>query len=198
MNHQPSAINHRPFTTAAFFLAAVVFGLCVPVLAQDSSPRIVDVAAANSRADVLLYARVENGFTPEMEKGVKNGIPATFTFEVRLVREVRDWPDRELINISFDHRLEYDNLKDEYRVILGEDSGRTVTVSTLAEAERIMTTVDGARVISLSALKKGESYALWVKARLEHATLPLYFHYLIPFWGAWDLKTDWSHVRFHY
>ncbi len=185
-----------PFLLAVSLL---VFFISVGVAgAVKVKPSLVDLVAANSSTNLILYGRVENAISPEMEKAIKNGIPASFTFEVKLLREVRDWPDRELINISFDHQLTYDNLKDEYRVTLGEEGGRTVVVKTFARAREVMVGIDGVKVLGLSGLKRGETYAVWVKARLERATLPLYFHYLIPFWGVWDLKTDWGHVKFRY
>ena len=73
-----------------------------------------------------------------------------------------------------------------------------MVVKKFDQARSLMTSFDGVDVLGLSSLKHGETYAVWAKARLERATLPLYFHYLIPFWGAWDLKTDWSHVKFRY
>ncbi len=190
---------HRPsFLLLLAVISFVLLAGAESVGARRLKPRLTEMVAANSKRDLIIFGRVENAFTPEMEKGIKNGIPATFTFEVKLVREVRDWPDRELINIAFDHQLAYDNLKDEYRITLGEEGGREVTTSSFDRAREIMTTINGVRVMGLSGLKAGETYALWAQVRLERATLPLYFHYLIPFWGVWDLKTDWSHVKFRY
>ena len=62
----------------------------------------------------------------------------------------------------------------------------------------MMTEVNGVKVVDLSRLKPGNDYFLSVKARLERKTLPLFFHYLIPFWKLRDYETDWHYVEFRY
>ena len=42
------------------------------------------------------------------------------------------------------------------------------------------------------------SYIINVKTKLARKTLPLYFHYLIPFTSLWDFETDWYTIDFIY
>jgi hypothetical protein len=152
----------------------------------------------NSSSDVLLYGKVVNGFTSEMEAALQNGIPVTFTFMVELYTVRRTWPDWQITALTFDHTLSYDSLKEEYRVELQEKGGRTLATRSLAEAQELMTQVNGLRVIPLTQLKPDENYLLKIKAKLARKTLPLNVHALIPFWRLWDFETDWHHVIFRY
>ena len=54
------------------------------------------------------------------------------------------------------------------------------------------------RVISLDRLDPEATYTLRVKVKLAKKTLPLYFHYLIPFSSLWDFETDWYTIDFRY
>lgn len=184
-------------------LGFLVFAVCAVSLsaphdlhAQGAS--IKEVVLTNSNDDLLLYFTVSNAFTPEMEEAVRNGIPATFTFFVELYRNRKGWLDQEVVAMTFDHTLSYDNLKEEYRVKFFEKKGKEVTTKSLAEAKLLMSEVNGFAVTSLDLLRLDGEYVLKVKARLAEKTLPLYFHYLIPFWKLWHFETDWYDVEFRY
>ena len=164
--------------------------------AQDAS--VKEVVLTNSNENLLLYFTVANAFTPEMEDAVRNGIPATFTFFVELHRYRKIWLDQEIVSITFDHSLSYDNLKEEYRIKFFEKKGKEIATKSLEEAKALMAEVNGITVTSLDLLSPDEEYLLKVKARLAEKTLPLYFHYLIPFWRLWDFETDWYDVEFRY
>ena len=180
-------------TVLAFtILALVVF----PAKAQKAS--IEDIVVNNSSSRLLLYLTVVNAFTDDMEKGIQNGIPATFTYYVMLYKVRKGWLDNEVVSHTFTRTLTYDNLKEEYSVAYSEQGGRVVKVKNLDEAKTMMAGLNGFPVCSLDALAGGSNYVLKVKASLAKKTLPLYFHYLIPFWRLWDFETDWHYVEFRY
>ncbi len=164
--------------------------------AQDAA--ITEIVVTNSTTDLLLYCSVENSFTAEMEEGVRNGIPVTFTFFVNLDQDRAYLPDREVVSLSFDHTLSYDSLKEEYRLTLRGDNGKSVNISSFKEAKRLMAEVNGFKVVSLDSLTPDGEYTLAIKARLAKKTLPLNFHYIVPFWHLWDFETDWRTVQFRY
>lgn len=188
----------RCFICCIFLVTSGLFSaISSPLLyAQDAG--FEEVIVTNSSTDVLLYLKVINAFTPEMEDGVKNGIPVTFTFFVELYRNRTAWLDEEIVSVSFDHTLTYDNLKEEFCVELFEKKGKSVITKSFGEAKALMTQVNGFSVTSLDALLPDEEYLLKTKALLAEKTLPLYFHYVIPFWKLWDFETDWYDVEFRY
>ncbi len=180
-------------------IAAIFFILLLPVtVCQAQDAEINDLVVSNSSRELLLYCRVDNAFSAEMEEAVANGIPVTFTFFVELARIRHNWPDDEVVSLSFDHILSWDALKEEYTVVLGEHGGRRLTTKSLLEARRLMGQVTEVAVVPLERLREEGDYLLRVKARLNKKTLPFNIHYLIPFFSLWDFHTDWRSVVFRY
>jgi len=51
--------------------------------------------------------------------------------------------------------------------------------------------------LPLKEIAPNSSYVIKVKAKLARKTLPLYFHYLIPFTSLWDFETKWHELKLH-
>ena len=164
--------------------------------AQDVD--IKNIVLTNSSTDLLLYLKVEHAFTDEIIAGVQNGLPATFSFEVRLTMIRSGWPDKEIYSGSTDHTLVYDNLKKDYTVALEERNGKQIVTQSLENAIFLMEELNGLKVIGLDSLIPDREYLLEIRAVLAKKTLPFYVHYLIPFGDFWDFSTEWHEVRFKY
>jgi len=167
----------------------------VPVKAQEAM--ITDLVVTNTKTDLLTFFNVENAFTPELEEGLHHGIAITFTFEVVMEMNRNGWLDKEIYNDSFQHTLTYDSLKMEYTVERQEHQ-ETRIFNDLATARDFMCEVNSFAVAPLAALVADQQYLLQVKATLAKNTLPLNFHYVVPFSEFWDLKTEWTSVEFHF
>lgn len=187
----------RPFRIlSSFFLALAIFWSGAhPALAQNAT--IDELIVTNSSTDLLLFLTVNNAFTKQMEEGIRNGIPVTFSFYVQLDRK-RRWLNQKLVSLKFDHTLSYDTLKEEYTIVRSELTGQAVRTKSLAEAKKTMAQLNGLTIFPLQALIPEAEYALRVKAKLAEKTLPLYLHYVIPFWSLWDFETEWYTVEFRY
>lgn len=182
-----------------FLTLALVQLFVAPRSAPAAADAFIDNLVINNADDsMLLYFNVANAFRPDMEEAVQNGIPATFTFYVSLSRVKKGWPDTEEFYMSFDHTLGFDNLKEEYVIRYSEPGKSTDNVKSVADAKKLMSEVNGLRVLDESSLVSGGHYTLKVKARLERKTLPLNFHYIIPFWELGDFETDWRVLDFTY
>lgn len=181
---------------SSFLLGLAIFwGGGQPALAQNAT--IEELIVTNSSTDLLLFLTVNNAFTKQMEEGIKNGIPVTFNFYVKLERK-RTWMNQELVSLRFDHTLSYDTLKEEYSIVRSEMAGQPFRTKSLAEAKKAMAQLNGPPISPLKALLPEAGYLLRVKAKLAEKTLPLYFHYVIPFWSLWDFETEWYTVEFRY
>lgn len=172
------------------FLLASIFP-AAPLYAQDAS--ITDFTVSNSEDQLMLYLTVTDCFTDDMVAAIHNGIPVTFTFYVNILRKRSNWPDKKISAHEFDHVMEYDSLKKEYRITINEKDDNKLTAS-LAEAKSLMSEINGYTVLPLEELQPDFSYILRVKAKLARKTLPLYFHYLIPFISLWDFETEWHEL----
>ncbi|OGR01606.1 MAG: hypothetical protein A2505_00615 [Deltaproteobacteria bacterium RIFOXYD12_FULL_55_16] len=190
---------HKPQFRGLFsFLLtlAIFWGGGQTALAQNAT--IEELIVTNSNTELLLFLTVNNAFTKQMEEGIKNGIPATFSFQVKLERKRSAWVNQELVSLKLDHTLSYDTLKEEYSLVRSELPGQTLRTKSLAEAKKAMIQINGLAVSPLKALLPEAGYLLRVKARLAEKTLPLYFHYVIPFWSLWNFETEWHTVEFRY
>jgi hypothetical protein len=192
----------QPTLSPNLFLRWIMLLLLLALLAaattEARAATIEEIMVTNSSSHVLLYGRVANGFTLEMEDALHNGMPVTFTFAVELHQFVSIGPTRRIAALAFDHTLSYDNLKEEYRIELKEKGGRILATQTLAQARELMAEINGLRVVSLATLKPGQDYLIKVQVKLARKTLPLNVHSVIPFWGLRDFKTDWHTVEFRY
>jgi hypothetical protein len=156
-----------------------------------------DLVVANSSRDLLLYFQVGDIFRPDMEEGVLNGIPASLTFLVSL-RELKDGqPGRPLAELTINHTLSYDALREAFRLNLSEVQG-VQTCTSLDKARKMLSEVNGVQVVGLNILRPGGEYDLGVKVRLEGKSLPLSINYLVPFWKSGEHESDWYHVQFKY
>jgi hypothetical protein len=187
----------RQFRGLFSFLFSLVlfFGSGQSALAQNAT--IEELIVTNSSTDLLLFLTVNDAFTKQMEEGIKNGIPVTFNFYVKLERK-RTWLNQGLVSLQFDHTLSYDTLKEEYSIVRSELIGQTFRTKSLVEAKKAMAQLNGPPIAPLKALLPEAGYLLKVKAKLAEKTLPLYFHYVIPFWSLWDFETAWYTVEFRY
>ena len=159
--------------------------------AQEAT--ITDFTVSNSDTQLLLYLTVTDCFTDDMESAIHNGIPATFTYYVEIYRTRSNWPDKKIRKHEFNHIMEYDSLKKEYRIQRDEKHDSKLTTSP-DEAKMIMSEINGFKILPLTEIDQQASYIIRVKATLARKTLPLYFHYLIPFTSLWDFETKWHEL----
>ena len=157
---------------------------------------ITDFTVSNSESQLLLYLTVTDCFTDDMESAVHNGIPATFTYYVDIYRKRSNWPDKKIRKYEFNHIMEYDSLKKEYQIHRDEKNNSKLTTS-LDEAKTLMSEINGFKILALEEIEPKASYIIKVKAKLARKTLPLYFHYLVPFTALWDFETEWHELTVH-
>lgn len=192
--------QNKPLNLFSAAISLTVMLFCLAPLASVKAAEkavIKDMVVSNSSDDLLLNLSVENAFRPGVEEGVVNGIPALFTYYVTL-REMKDGrPGKQIVSLEFDRTLSYDSLKEQFVVDFSE-TNTSLAVEKLATAKDLMTEVNGVGIVALRNLNPGSAYSLSVKVGLERKTLPLYFHYLIPFWKLRDYVTDWHYVEFRY
>jgi hypothetical protein len=198
MNDTSSRITCNSYKRLLLTLLLLVL-TCVtgPGNASGREASIEDMFVTNSDSDLLLYLTVRDCFTKEMETGLHNGIPATFTFFVDLYQTRNAWPDRKIVSHVFNRTLTFDNLKEEYTIISSTNNNNATTQS-LSRAKIRMSELSDFSVVNLQRLEADATYKLRVKVKLAKKTLPLYFHYLIPFSSLWDFETDWHIVQFNF
>lgn len=159
---------------------------------------LTDIIVTTSEKELIIFAVLNNSFNDEMIQGLHSGIPVHFSFFVELIQEEKNWPDKELVSMEFKHILEYDTLKEMYRVELTEMHKKDSTFKSLIKAKKALNEINNLGVIKLDHLQPDESYKLRIKAVLYKKTLPMKLHYIVPFISWWDIETDWHTIDFKY
>ncbi|MCI5158088.1 MAG: DUF4390 domain-containing protein [Candidatus Electrothrix sp. AUS1_2] len=195
--------GRRPilFTSLVFLsLFALFFSFPVfsaPQAEAEKEPIIDEIVISAAGGHLLLFATVRHCFTDEMLEGVRNGIPLTFRFDIRLNKIRKNWFDSELVEHKINHTLSYDPLKEEYQVAFAEKDRPEVT-NSLEEAKKMMADINRLELYPLNELQAGSPYSLKIKATLVENTFPLSMHLIIPFTSLWNFETDWRIVEFNY
>lgn len=164
---------------------------------EDKEPAIDEIVISADNEHLLLFATVTHCFTDKMLEGVRNGIPLTFRFDIRLNKVHNNWFDSELVEHKINHTLSYNPIKEEYQVAFAEKDRPEVTRS-LEEAKSMMADINGLELYSLNKMHIGSPYSLEIKATLVENTFPLSMHSIIPFTSLWNFETDWRTVEFNY
>ena len=190
----------KSFSSA--ILTAVIFCfLFLPPFAvakEENVPSIADILITTSQTHLLLFCSIKDSFTPEMIEGVQSGIPVSFSFLIELEKIVNNWPDSTLVDMTIQHTLSFDPLKEKYQITFSGKQDNAVTTDSLEKAIETMSDLNGTKILSLEELEPDEPYALHVKATLAEKTLPMNMHYLVPFISLWNFETDWRTIEFRY
>ncbi len=160
--------------------------------------RLSDIVVTNTEEHLLVYFSVEDCFTPDMNRAIESGLPATFTFLVHLYEKRDFWWDSKIAEMEVKHSIKYDQLKKRYEMRLTERDQEVIFVQDFQEAKHLMSEVAALEVVPLHRLEKGGRYQLRMKAELDKIRLPLYLHYILFFLSLWDFETDWYAVDFLY
>ncbi len=158
--------------------------------------RVVDSFVINSQTELLLFFGLNGSFSPQMEQGIKNGIPVAFTFFVELLEQQQGQPLVPLLSKSFRHTITYDTLKDRYKVILSERNDQQVIYEDFARARYRMAVVSDFVVISLASLKPQASYTVRIKSALAKTNLPGEVNEMVTLLKLWDFETSWQEFSF--
>lgn len=158
---------------------------------------IRDLLVTNNASHLLVYARVTDCFTKDIEDAILAGVPTTFTFVLDLFQQRSGWLDKKLIRTTIRHTIKYDNVKNLFHVSADGEKEAT-TFPDFESAKRAMTDLNGVPLFPLKALNKNTSYYVMSKVKLDKVRLPLHLEYLFFFVSLWDFETDWYREGFSY
>ncbi len=187
---------HRPrliFSILASFFLCLIFHAG----AYAKEAQISDVLITNNRDHVLVYAKVVNYLTKEIEAAVMAGVPTTFTYFIDLYQARSYWMDKTVSQMVVHHTVKYDNVKKLFHVSF---TGRkeSAEFQDLDGAMRAMVDLNGVAIAPMKALVKNKTYYIMIKAELERVKLPFSMEYLFFFVSLWDFETDWYRQDFIY
>jgi len=183
---------------AVLIFLFVVIGLAgFSTYAHAIEPEIKDILITNDMENVLLYARLVNGFKPDMELAVLAGIPATFTMQFDVYQERSFTWDKKIFSQEIKRSIKYDNLKKIFNVF-SSNKKEPVIFTEFESAQKAMTDFNGIIAAPLSSLTKGKNYYVMIKVKMDKVRLPLHMEYVFLFVSYWDFETSWYRQNFSY
>ena len=168
------------------------------MLVSAQEARLKNITISSAKGKLLVSLEVEGAFTQDVMEAILKGVPADFSFLIRLDRFRSWWTNEELADFEVTHTIKYDNLKKEFSVYRSWIDEKPIITQSLAEAQALMTRIEGLPIIDIQRMQKNQQYELRAKAELSEMTLPFYLHYVFYFVTLWDFETDWHSVVFIY
>lgn len=159
-------------------------------------PKIKDILITNDVENVLLYARLVNGFKPEMELAILAGIPTVFTMWVEVYEQRPTLWDKKIMIKEIKRTIKYDNLKKTFSILT--NNAETEIFPNFESAQKAMSDFNGIVAVPMSSLIKGRSYRAMIKIKMEKVRLPLHMEYVFFFVSLWDFETSWYRKNFTY
>jgi len=181
----------------AFILFFIWVLILLPVRTFAADPVIKDILITNDVENVLIYARLVNGFKPEMESAVMTGIPCVFTMELEVYQERPLLWDKKITQKEIRRTLKYDNLTKNFYVYFNGQAD-PVAFSDLESAKKAMSDFNGIIAAPMSSLTRGENYYVLFKIKMARVRLPLRMEYMFFFVSLWDFETPIYRQNFSY
>ncbi len=183
--------------TGLIFLCFILVFSLFPPFRLRADEATINCFVTNDATNVLIYARVTNCFTKDMEAAILAGVPTTFTFLIDLYQERRAWLDKKLVRSTVRHTIKYDIVKKLF-IVSTDGEKEPISFQDYESAKRAMADVNGFPLTPIKSLKRNEYYYVQVKAKLDKVRLPLYLEYVFFFVSLWDFETDWYQEGFFY
>jgi len=146
---------------------------------------------------VVVYARVTNCFTRDMESAILAGVPTQFTFLVDLYQKRIHWFDKKISRLVITHTIKYDSVKKTFNVS-SSNGQEPIGFQDFDSAKRAMADLNGVVIAPIRHLEKDKTYSVSVKAKMDKVRLPLHMEYVFFFISLWDFETDWYRQEFVY
>ncbi len=179
-----------------FLFVCLVFSI-FPAQGQAVEPTINDIIITNNKENVLLYARVVNGFRTEMESTILAGVPAVFTLHLEVYQVRSVFWDKKIASYEIKRTIKYDNLKKTFSIFTNGNETPAV-FPDFESAQKAMADLSGIMIVPIKKLVKGNNYYLRMKVKIDKVRLPLHMEYVFLFVSFWDFETVWYKQSFSY
>ena len=180
--------------------SAYILRLAFLLLMAWSAPGSGDVIPSRSAElrleedHFVLDAEFDLQLNATLEEAIVRGVPLYFVVEFELTRPRWFWVDETVVSNALSYRLSYNALTRQYRLSTG--GAFYQNLSSLEEAQRLISRVRGRRVIEKPALFKGVRYEAAARLRLDTTQLPKPFQISALTSREWSLQSDWVRWSF--
>jgi hypothetical protein len=180
-------IENLPFLS---LLCIVCLFLIFPFDSYGMVVNIQDILVTGSADSIVVYARLTDCFTKEMESVILAGVPTTFSFILDTYQERSFWFDKKISQIIINHTIKYDSVKQTF-FVASSDSREPAVFQDFESAKRAMSDLNGIVVAPMRQVSKDKAYYVMIKAKLEKTSLPSSMEYMFISAALGDFETDW-------
>jgi hypothetical protein len=183
--------------------ALFLMGLCwavlwvVPAPAQAADAigiRAAQLQRSASVAGWVLSADITLDLPEYLREAVNRGVALPFTMDFELLRPRWYWLDERTVEASRTYRVSFHALTREYRVTL---EGASRSFDTLTEALAAFAKMRDWRVMDIGLMQPGIQYEPRIRVRLDTSLLTKPFQVNAITSRDWNLKSEWTPVRFN-
>lgn len=177
----------RSVASFLFLSCALVSGACAQALVTE------EIGVIATDEGWFASANFSLELSPVLEDALQRGLALPFVVEADLRRERWYWLDQQVATEALQYRLSYTPLTRRYRLGMGEEGGLALYFDRLHDALRAIGTVRSWRLGPPSLLKKGRTYSLAVRLRLDVEQLPKPFQLNAMTNHEWVIESSWLH-----
>jgi hypothetical protein len=164
---------------------------------RELTPQITNIEINNSEQEFFVSFSAKNIIYPELQEILKSGIPLKYIYEINIIEEglIRD---SSLFAENIVYQINYDNLKDEIRIINSNSNVRVFNLKKFSEAESIIFDNQTIKINKKNlAIIKGGVYSIKIRTLIERLDSNLQFGFL-PFFHSNTITSKWNEVKFLY
>ena len=177
----------RVFVKCMLLAILSLFTISTPL----SGAQLVNIVIRNSSNQLMIDIKLKDVFTEDLEAALSKGIPIDISFSVSLFEVHNFWFDKKIISKTATHQVRFDTLKKVYKIQRSWQNRGFMAEKNSIEVQRIMSEINGFKIIPLTRLEKGTQYQLRIKSELQDRSYP--------FTGTpWEFETDWYTINFIY
>ena len=147
-----------------------LFIICIGVFfSAVEAAELVNVTALARNGRVLVSFELAGAITDDVRSTIRSGLPTTFEYDVRLIRELVFWPDSTVAAATLATTVRYDNLTEQYNIARMLD-GRvedTMVVEDEGQVELMLAQFDRIPLFSTVDLEPNMAYRLLVSLEMS-------------------------------
>lgn len=177
---------------AAVLLALGFLSASVDAAPQNGTvPSIQDVEVIGKHGRLLVFASLNDAFTPEVFEALHSGVTTRFTYEITLIRDRKIIYDIEMARHTLVHQVKYDALKKAYSFSAQNGTDEKIEKVTKIRKEMMdwMAEINGHAMAQIEKLNPGSRYYIQVRATLNSVDFAFPFNYMLAFLSK---KTPWT------
>lgn len=184
---KPRAFDHS--FLRVLLLACLLLG--TEVKAEEISVKSAAIELTDE--GYQLSATFEVAFTQTIEDAINRGLALPFIIEYEVTRSRWYWLDETVVKGSSSRQISYNALTRQYRLTIGS---LYQNFARLEDVKQVLSSIRGIDVSGRGQLRKGTSYDVAVRMRLDVSRLPKPFQVNALASREWDMASDWFRFTF--